>query len=414
MNVGMVGLGKLGLPVAAAMASRGITVYGVDPSVTAPPEDCSREAGLAEVLRDAGGRLKFATLEEAVASCDVLFVAVQTPHEERFDGAHPLPDDRADFGYTYLVGAVWQIAREATRQNRTLTLAVISTVLPGTMQREIVPLLGYRLGLVYAPSFIAMGTVIRDFLNPEFVLLGGDNGQVRAVFQHVYGLDEHPRVVDTTVENAELIKVAYNTMIGLKIAFANTLMEVCHKTGCDVDEVTGALKLARRRLISGAYLDGGMGDGGSCHPRDNIALSWLARELGLSFDLFGAAMQAREQQAQWLCDLLVNAAGGLPVAILGTEFKAGLPGGARDEAGSPAILCEHLLADRGEDPVMIRRNGLLPAEPHAFLIGCKHPEYSELRFPEGSVVVDPHRYIPDQDGVTVVRVGEAPVFARVA
>jgi len=102
------------------------------------------------------------------------------------------------------------------------------------------------------------------------------------------------------LNNAELIKVAYNTYIGMKIAFANTLMEICHKMGnIDVDQVTGALTFASRRLMSGAYLTGGMGDGGGCHPRDNIALSWLAQRLDLSFDWFASVMGAREKQTVW-------------------------------------------------------------------------------------------------------------------
>ena len=98
-------------------------------------------------------------------------------------------------------------------------------------------------------------------------------------------------------ENAEAIKVAYNTYISMKIAYANTWMEICHKIpGTDVDQVTGALELATTRIMSPKYLTGGMGDGGGCHPRDNIALSWLARELDLSYDFFEHLMIARERQ----------------------------------------------------------------------------------------------------------------------
>ena len=410
MNVGFVGLGKLGFPVATAMASRGITVHGVDPWSNGPP-DTSGERGMADAMEAAGNRLHHVDLEAAVANCTVVFVAVQTPHESWFEGVTPLSDDRSDFDYTALKTAVADIADQAATQDKHLTISVISTVLPGTMRREIVPLLGSRCTLVYNPSFIGMSTVIRDFLDPEFVLLGGDHdGTVENVYRRVYGALDRPRHVRTSIENAELIKVAYNTFIGLKIAFANTLMEVCHKTGCDIDEVTGALKQAHRRLISPAYLDGGMGDGGGCHPRDNIALSWLARELDLSYDLFGAAMEARERQARWLGDLLLEHADGLPLAILGSEFKPGVD----SETGSAAVLCANLLRRRSHDVVCFRRVAPPPARPMAYLIGCRHPGYERLRFPAGSVVIDPFRYIPDQDGVTVIRVaegGKAAVWA---
>ena len=90
----------------------------------------------------------------------------------------------------------------------------------------------------------------------------------------------------------------------MKIVFANVLMEICHKTGANVDEVTDALKLANDRLISGKYFTGGMGDGGACHPRDNIALSWLSRKLNLSFDWFENIMLARQKQTEWLANLM--------------------------------------------------------------------------------------------------------------
>lgn len=268
----MVGLGKLGLPVATAMAARGLTVYGYDPKVSGYPKDLSYEDGFAEAVEQAEGRVGFCEdLQEVVAQAEVIFCAVQTPHEPRFEGITPLPDERADFDYTHLTRAVAEINGHAAYLRKHVTLAVISTVLPGTMKREVEPLLGEYVSLVYNPSFIAMGTTIRDFLDPEFVLLGGDDeGKVAEVYQEI--LDPVP-YYRTTVPDAELIKVAYNTFIGLKLAFANTLGEVCHKTDCDVDEVTGALKLAHRRLISPAYLDAGMGDGGGCFPAGELVLT---------------------------------------------------------------------------------------------------------------------------------------------
>lgn len=414
MNVGIVGLGKLGLPVAYAMASRGLTVYGHDPLVTGPPEDCSHEQGLAEIIEQAEDRMRFCPLDEVVKNCDVIFVAVQTPHEPRFEGVTPLPEDRADFDYSRLKVAVGNLADSARRLNRHVTLAVISTVLPGTMARHVEPLLGGWAKLVYNPSFIAMGTTIRDFLDPEFVLLGGDiDGKVEDVYRAVYGFDK-PRHARVSVQDAELVKVAYNTFIGLKIAFANTLMEVCHKTGGDVDEVTGALKLAHRRLISPAYLDGGMGDGGGCHPRDNIALSWLARELDLSFDLFGAAMECREQQAAWLHEMIAGECNvsGLEPAILGIAYKPG----SHITTGSPALLVKGLHERANpHQPLVPTYDPRVPGhddphvlkKPHVYLIGCKHPEFQyAIDFPAGSVVIDPFRYIPDQPDVRVVRLGQ--------
>lgn len=428
MKVAMIGAGKLGLPVSYAMASRGLEVFVYDPQVWhAPkPADCEHEQGLGEAIRASEGRVRFCSMSDAVNnSAGVVMVAVQTPHDSRFEGVTRLPEDRADFDYTFLKRAVSQVVSIADALGKDITLAVISTVLPGTMEREIVPLLSERVRLVYNPSFIAMGTTIRDFLDPEFVLLGGESEAIRQV-DWVYSelWHGHPdwkplndggepwRVpfVRTSIANAELTKVAYNTFIGMKIAFANTLMEVCHKTGCDVDEVTGALKLAHRRLISPAYLDGGMGDGGGCHPRDNIALSWLARELKLSHDLFGDVMEAREDQAEWLADMMLRESrrSGLHIGILGRAYKPQ----SHLVTGSAAMLVDSLLRESGFspahwDPYLDPPNVTQLNHPHVWLVGCKHPEFADLRLPEGSIVIDPFRYIPDQEGVTVIRVGKA-------
>lgn len=268
MNIGFVGLGKLGLPVATTLAAKGHTVVGYDPEVSGFPAEPERqEQGWGEIIA-AADSFRFGTLTEA-CSAEVVFVAVQTPHDPEYEGITPLPDERRDFHYGHLVHAVQLIAAMCADHDLDPIVAVISTVLPGTMEREIIPELG-GLRLVYNPSFIAMGTVIDDFLQPEFVLLGGDEtGEVRRVYEEV-GID---RFCEVSIPSAELAKVAYNTFISMKLAVANTLGEICHKTAANADEVTGALKLADRRLISGAYLDAGMGDGGGCFPAGELVIT---------------------------------------------------------------------------------------------------------------------------------------------
>lgn len=406
MRVGVIGLGKLGLPVAYCMASRGLDVYGFDPQVGGPPEDCSHEAGLAELVDQHS--ITYAPIGEVVAKCDCIFVAVQTPHEPEYEGITRIPETRVDFDYSYLRKAVVELSAAAWAQKRKIVLSVISTVLPGTMAREVRPLLTPTVGLAYSPSFIAMGTTIQDFLNPEFVLLGG-NTEPRKAVANVFRQMRIGPLREVSTESAELIKVAYNTFIGLKIAFANTLLEVCHKTeGTDVDEVTNALALAKRRLISPAYMAGGMGDGGGCHPRDNIALSWLARELDLSYDLFESAMECRERQAEWLADLMCEY--DLPKAMLGLAYKAD----SHLMTGSPAVLVRNILKERNvpclaHDPHIYpnRRGGVgfTIKDPHVFLVGCNHSTWP-IDLPEGSVVIDPWRLWPDQDGIEVIRLGE--------
>jgi UDPglucose 6-dehydrogenase len=385
VRVGFVGLGKLGMPVATAIAGRGVEVWGYD----------VRAMEMPETIRES-------TMGAIVEKCDPIFIAVQTPHEPQYEGITPLPDDRRDFNYAHLRRAVRRSSELARTKDTTPTLAIISTVLPGTIRREILPLADL-LPVVYNPSFIAMGTVVEDFLNPEFVLLGGDHDRVvQGVYDEI--LDQ-PRYFHTGIESAELAKVAYNTFVGMKLAFANTIGELCERTGAHADSVMGALMQADRRLISTAYLRPGMGDGGACHPRDNIALSWLARERGMSYDLFGAIMEQREAHAEHLADVLCRSS--MPKWILGFAYKPGSP----MTVGSHALLVANVLQARGErvslyDP-HVAGFGKLPDSEAICLIGCEHEEIvgQGVDLPYGSIVVDPSGTYPDLRGVPVWRLG---------
>lgn len=346
MNIGFMGLGKLGLPCALAAEAAGHTVMGWDPSYDV--SQILRQKVLPYKEADAqallmSSKISLVEPEELSRWADIIFVAVQTPHQPEYEGTTRLPETRADFDYGYLADAVLAVKQAKL-------VAVISTVLPGTMHRF--DQLGYlhESGagpdrLLYNPYFIAMGTTIPDFRDPEFVLVGTD-GAPPGPLEEFYSTIHSKPIFVTTIRTAELTKVAYNTFIGLKIAFANTMMEICEKTGADVDDLVDALSLADRRVISPAYLRGGMGDGGGCHPRDNIALSWLARELDLSYDLFEALMVCREKQTEWLADLLVTeqnmTAEFKPIEILGKAYK---PETALT-VGSPATLLANILTER--------------------------------------------------------------------
>ena len=188
-----------------------------------------------------------------------------------------------------------------------------------------------------------MGTTIKDFLSPEFVLFGYDDAGAADVAEGFYSTLHSRPVYRTTIKNAELIKVSYNTFIGMKITFVNTLMEICHKTGCNVDQVTDAIKMANERLISDKYLTAGMGDGGGCHPRDNIAMSWLGSNIDISHNFFDDLMMAREHQTDWLADLIVEQDQDYrEIYILGKAFKPE----TNIVTGSPSVLLDNLLKER--------------------------------------------------------------------
>lgn len=390
MNVGFVGLGKLGLPVAAAIASCGHTVCGTDVNGEVERFIATGEVPYQEAdLRDIRQVRWSSTIEDVVKSSELVFVAVQTPHDPAYEGVTPAPSERRDFEYQYLANAYREITRHVTTQ----TVAIISTVLPGTMQRVILPQGNAR--TVYNPFFIAMGTTTADFLEPEFVIVGGDDPVAADHMRRFYRTIHDRPVVTTSIASAELVKVAYNGVISAKIVLANWIGEICEKTAADADEVHTALSHAVDRLWSPRYFRAGMGDGGGCHPRDNIALSWLAERLDLSVDVGGWATRAREAHCRWLAEIAKQweAMTGLPVLVVGREYKPE----TNLRNGSPS----RLLAELGRFTIIDE-----PFDCAAvYVIGCQHQRYADHAWPAGSVVVDPFGYIDDQPGVTVHRVG---------
>lgn len=429
MKIGLLGLGKLGLPVALAIEQAGHEVWGYDVSdavreIVETRKLPYREEG-AQALLDKTNLKLVGHPRELIDVCDLIFVAVQTPHHLKYEGVTRLPTKRVDFDYTHLKQALSLLSNAVDANfymNRLgfdpphktqAKVVIISTVLPGTIEREIMPSLHAGVKVCYNPFFIAMGTTIYDFTHPEFVLFGVDDPETAQLAEEFYKTIHTKPFYKTSVKNAELIKVAYNTFISTKLAFVNTLMEMCHKTGCDVDAVTDGLKLANERLISTRYMTAGMGDGGGCHPRDNIALSWLARKLDMGFDFFEAIMLSRERQTDWFADLIEEEMAKFELSygftpftyIMGLSFKPE----TNLVTGSPAMLLANVLKGRNIDATLIDpvlNSYMLEMVKGVYFIGCKHEIFATTKFPEGSTVIDPHRYIPDQTGVTVIRLGE--------
>lgn len=410
-TVGFIGLGKLGLPIALAIESRGHEVIGYDINPAVEGYLRTREIPYYEERAPellAKTELRFAPVEDVVRESEFIFVPVQTPHEPEYEGITRIPDRRSDFDYSYLVNAVQSVAGEAASQERHVQLVVNSTVLPGTIEREIKPLLGEHAHLVYNPAFIAMGTTIHDFLHTEFVLIGADPDNVPGAdrLAGFYKTIHDHRSFITDLKTAELIKVAYNTFIGAKIVFANTMMEICHKLGADVDDLTRALSMATTRVVSPKYLAGGMGDGGGCHPRDNIAMSWLAGRLDLSHNMFEDLMKAREDQTYWLAKLIETAhrESGLPVVLLGRSYKPE----TTLVVGSPSTLLSNLLREldvdhESWDPYIDEPRSWSAA---VYFIATNHAQFRRFAFPQGSLVIDPWRMVPQADGIEVIGLGK--------
>ena len=340
-------------------------------------------------------------LADLCSWADILFLALQTPHGEIYEGNKPLPNSRADFDYSYLRACVSEVNLHLTKPT---TCAIISTVLPGTLEREVIPLIGANFLLVYEPLFIAMGTVVRDFLETEFVLMGLHNEHAATQLRQFYDTIHQRPIFITDIRTAEGIKVLYNTFITTKTVLANLYGEMAAKLGMNVDDIYKAICLSTDRLLSPKYLKAGMGDGGGCHPRDNIALSYIAQEIGLSFDFFTALMVAREKHAEWLASLIIDRRKELPVFILGRSFKPE----TNIETGSPAVLLSAILRKR--DVAHTCEDDTVPRTPGLYFIGTQHARWAKMKFPEGSVIIDPFRYMPDMYGSEVIRIGDGTML----
>lgn len=409
-KVGVIGLGKLGLPVAVAINSKGHDVWGYD--IAPEPQQYLidrqipyQEADLQPLL-DAHTVTVAGSVETVVREADIIFAPIQTPHDSRFEGVTRVPKDRQDFEYKYLVSAIATIAEAAQRLQKHVHLIVISTCLPGTFEERIAPVIAGNeyITYYYNPFFIAMGTVVKDFLNPEFVLLGADDKEKSKFIEEFYATLHDKPVFATDIKTAEGIKVFYNTFITTKTVLANTYGEMAHKLGMNVDDIFTALSMATDRLISPKYLQAGLADGGGCHPRDNIALSYIAKKINLSHNIFEDIMSAREDHMDWLARLTIDESNksGLPLVILGRSFKPD----TNIETGSAAILMANMITEDYGYPIKAHVQDMELTEPAVYFIGTKHERYTKYSFPAGSIVIDPFRFIDKHKHITVIPIGK--------
>lgn len=369
MKVGFIGVGKLGKEAAEVMHEAGHDVLGYDVNV---------------VLGMKFEMTMF--LEDVCKHGEIIFVAVPTPHHPDYDGRYPtshLPNK--NFDYTIVKDVLKEINKYTTKDQ---LVVLISTVLPGTIRREFIPLVkNYR--FIYNPYLIAMGTVKEDMVNPEMIIIGTEDGsqtgdaEKLTEFYNTF-IAPKTRCEIGTWDEAEAIKIFYNTFISTKVALVNMIQDVAEKNGnINTDVVTGALARSTKRIISDAYLKAGMGDGGGCHPRDNIALRWMAEDLGLGYDLFDAIMKAREVQAENIAKKLAHLSymHELPIVIMGKSYKPGV----EYTEGSTSIMVGHFCENQGFDVSFDN------TESKAVYLLGHYKTFNETKFPEGSVILDPWR-----------------------
>lgn len=341
MRVSVVGLGKLGSPLAAALASKGHEVVGVDLN---PAYVQRLQAGQAPVeeprlqeLIDAGrARLRATTsMAEAVRASELSIIIVPTPTGA--DGA---------FSNRHVLVAVQEIGQALRDKRDYHVVSVTSTVMPGSTGGEIAAALeassgrrvGTDVGLCYNPEFVALGSVVRDLLEPDMILIGQSDARAGELLESLYRqLCEHrPPVARMNLVNAEITKIALNTFVTTKITYANMLSGICERLpGGDVDVVTRTLGLDSR--IGRKYLQGGIGYGGPCFPRDNVAFALLARRAGARADIAEATDRLNRHQIDRLfAAATARLPAGAAIGVLGLSYKPDT--GVIDESQGVALV----------------------------------------------------------------------------
>ena len=372
MNIGFIGTGKLGKEAAEVMAEKHY-VEGYD---------------ITEIQSEYFKTVS--SIEEVCKDKELIFIAVPTPHHPDYDGRNPtshLPNK--DFDYSIVNNVLDEVNKFV---NKDQLVVLISTVLPGTIRKEFI----HRISngrFIYNPYLIAMGTVKWDMINPEMIIIGTEDGSTTGdaklllEFYETF-ITEGTRYEIGTWDEAEAIKIFYNTFISTKVALVNMIQDVAEKNGnMNVDIVTGALERSTQRILGKAYMKAGMGDGGGCHPRDNIALRYMAEELNLGYDLFDAIMKAREVQAKNLALKMVMESykTDLPLVILGKSYKPDVD----YVDGSSSILVGHYCESAYGSRFKVTYDPIEPIKA-IYLLGHigKHHDYN---FPEGSTIIDPWR-----------------------
>jgi len=326
-RISVIGLGKLGLSLAAVLADRGFQVVGVDvderrvDSVNRGQSPIF-ERGVGLLIRSNRPSLSATTdHDKAVRETDATFLVVPTPSNAA-----------GEFSNDFVKSAAKMVGRAISKKRGYHLVVVTSTVMPGSMDHVVRPALeeasgkrcGPDFGLCYNPEFIALGEVVKGLLSPDMVLIGESDrtaGDVLTWIQRQVCASFTP-IERMNFVNAEVAKIAINSYVTMKMSFANTLAEICERLPSgDVDKVTHAL--GRDARIGPTYLKGAIGYGGPCFPRDNIAFARFARKLGVNAELARATDRINKRQVRRIVALIEKH--GSPdatrIGILGAAYK---------------------------------------------------------------------------------------------
>ena len=324
MRIAMIGTGYVGLVSGACFSEFGTDVVCVDKDAgkidrllngVMPIYEPSLDALVEKNV--AAGRLSFTTdLDAAVKGTDAVFIAVGTPTTEG--------DGHADLSYVYAAAA------EIGHAMDDYTVVVTKSTVPVGTGREVHRIISEirsadEFDVASNPEFLREGSAIEDFMRPDRVVIGTDSEKASEVLRQLYRplyLMETP-ILYTKIETAELIKYAANTFLAAKITFINEVANLCEKVGANVQEVARGIGLDGR--IGSKFLHAGPGYGGSCFPKDTLALVQTAKDFDAPLKIIEAVVQVNEERKHQMADKIIAAAGGSvdgkTIAVLGLTFK---------------------------------------------------------------------------------------------
>ena len=324
-NISFIGLGKLGLPLATNFARYGKKVLAIDLNESLLETLNNKKApwietGLQENIDSAEDNITYTNSYSEVADADNTVILVNTPSVER-DGS---------FSNEYVISALTSTCNEIVKKGKdSHNFILSSTVMPGSIYSEFIPLiesitgwtLGEQFNFSYVPDFVAIGSVIKDFRDPDFILIGANDANVAQDTFQLYAcmLKLAPPTSKVNLQEAELAKVALNAYITTKISFANYLGNLAEKLpGVNVDNVTNAIGQDKR--IGTKYFKAGAPYGGTCFPRDTWAFLKVSNKVGM----FAEQMAANEKINNDTLDTIANKIGNEQlIGLLGLGFKPG-------------------------------------------------------------------------------------------
>lgn len=328
-KVSFIGLGKLGLPLATCMAKNGVKIIGLDVNkevienlnnIKAPFYETDLQKNI-ELAKD---NAVYSLNYELVKDTNTTIILVNTPSNKK-DGS---------FSNLYIEQALTEVCKKIKHKNTYHLFVISSTVMPGSIQDNFIPLIenntGWELnnqyGLCYIPDFVALGTIIKDFENPEFVVLGQSDEKAGDKAIEIYSkvFVNNPTIKRMSLIEAEISKISLNAYICTKISFSNFLTRVCEKfENVNIDNITESIGIDKR--ISPYYFKGGLSFGGTCFPRDTWAFMKMSEKLGMKAYHIEAAEKINQEQDRHLLDkvlkTILDNKLSTEISILGLGFK---------------------------------------------------------------------------------------------